>query len=59
MVRSGAITLGEIAAHLPMLDVECNRRGRHGSYNTAKLIERFGAHETVQPFQDWITKDCR
>jgi hypothetical protein len=27
-------------------------------YNTAKLVERFGADETVQPFQDWITKDA-
>ena len=26
--------------------------------NTAKLVELFGADETVQPFQDWITKDA-
>ena len=58
MARSGVITLGESAEPLPMLEVECSRCGRDGRYNTAKLVERFGADEAVQPFQDWITKDC-
>lgn len=53
MARSGVITLGEVAEPLPMLDVECSRCGRHGRYNTAKLVERFDADEAVQPFQDW------
>ena len=58
MARTGVITFGEIAESFPMLNVECSRCGRHGRYNTVKLVERFGADETVQPFQEWITKDC-
>ena len=35
---SGAITLGYIAEHLPMLNVQCDRCGRQCRYSTAKLV---------------------
>ena len=55
---TGAVTLGEIAAHLPMLFVECRNCGRRGRYSTAKLVEKYGAASTVQPFQDDLRRDC-
>jgi hypothetical protein len=39
----------EIAETLPMLNVECSGCGRHGRSNTAKLVERLGADETLLP----------
>lgn len=58
MDRGGVITLGEIAEHFSMLNVVCERCGRHGRYNTARLVGKYGADETVQPFQEDITRDC-
>lgn len=56
--RRNYISLGEIAEHLPMLNVQCARCGRHGRYSTDKLVAKYGADATVQPFQEDITKDC-
>jgi hypothetical protein len=43
MSSGGAVTLGEIAGRLPMLEVACSRCDRHGRLSVAKLIERHGA----------------
>ena len=40
MSSSGAVTLGEIAGRLPMLEVACSRCERRGRLGVAKLIER-------------------
>jgi len=58
MVRSGPITLGEIAETLPMLRVICERCGREGRYRTAQLVAKYGADSPVQPLQDDLTRDC-
>ncbi|HVA12651.1 MAG TPA: hypothetical protein VNF99_05345 [Stellaceae bacterium] len=51
-------TLGEIAAKLRMLRVECDRCGRTRRYKTDKLIAKYGAGASIQPFQDDFTRDC-
>jgi hypothetical protein len=43
MSNSGAVTLGDIAGKLQMLDVACSRCERRGRLSVAKLIERHGA----------------
>lgn len=48
-MRTGAVTLGEVAAHFPMLTVECRNCGRHGRYATVRLARQYGAGSTVQP----------
>ena len=43
MSNSSAITLGEVADRLPMLDVACSKCDRRGRLNVAKLVEQHGA----------------
>jgi hypothetical protein len=47
--QHGGITLGYIAEHLPMLNIQCDRCGRHGRYST---------DASVQPPQEDITRNC-
>jgi hypothetical protein len=54
----GYISFGEIAAKLPMLRVECSRCGRRGRYRTDKLIERYGADSSIEPWQQDLVRDC-
>jgi hypothetical protein len=46
MARLSYLSMGEIAEHLPMLTVQCDRCGRRGRYNTAQLVQRYGAAAT-------------
>jgi hypothetical protein len=34
------------------------RCGRHGRYRTDKLLAKYGPDETLQPFQEELTRDC-
>lgn len=54
----GYVTLSEIAARLPMLRVRCDRCGREGKYRTDKLVAKYGADASIEPFQNEITQDC-
>jgi len=56
--RRGYIPLGDIAAKLTLLRVQCDRCGRAGQYRTDRLVARYGADESIGPFQDDITRDC-
>jgi hypothetical protein len=38
----GVVTLGQVAARLPVLDVACNRCTRHGQLNTFRLLAEHG-----------------
>jgi hypothetical protein len=58
MTKRGYISLGEIAAKLPMLRIECDRCGRKGQYLTAKLVETYGADASIEPLQQYVTRDC-
>jgi len=54
----GYITLGEIAAKLRMLRVECSRCNRKGRYSIARLVREYGADSSLQQLQSDITADC-
>ena len=43
MSNSGAVTLGDVAGKLPMLDVACSKCERRGRLSVAKLIAERGA----------------
>jgi hypothetical protein len=58
MSTSGAITLGEIAGRLPMLEVACARCGRRGRLSVAKLIERHGAGAKLPDLRTVLASDC-
>jgi hypothetical protein len=42
MPRDGAITFGDIAGKLDVLNVECEKCGRRGRYHVHRLVERHG-----------------
>ena len=56
--RRGYVSLGEIAAKLRVLRIECDRCGRFGRYRTDKLVARYGGDASIEPLQDDITADC-
>jgi hypothetical protein len=58
MSSSGAVTLGEIAGSLPMLEVACSRCERRGRLNVAKLIERHGADARLPDLREILAGDC-
>jgi hypothetical protein len=43
--NSGAVTLGDIAGKLSMLDVACSKCDRRGRLSVAKLIAEHGADQ--------------
>ena len=55
---SGAVTLGELARRLAILDVACSKCDRTGQYRVAKLIDRYGPDAKLVDWKDEITKDC-
>jgi hypothetical protein len=55
---SGAVTLGEIAGRLPMLEVACARCERRGRLSIAKLIDRHGAGAKLPDLRTVLASDC-
>jgi len=58
MSSSGAVTLGEIAGRLLMLEVACSHCERHGRLDVAKLIERHGADTRLPDLRVNLAGDC-
>ena len=58
MSNSGAVTLGEIAGRLPMLEVACSHCERRGRLDVAKLIERHGADTRLPDLRVILAGDC-
>jgi hypothetical protein len=58
MSSSGAVTLGEIAGKLTMLEVACARCDRRGRLSVAKLIERHGAGAKLPDLRTVLASDC-
>ena len=57
-VSSGAVTLGEIAGRLHMLEVACSRCDRRGRLNVARLIEQHGADAKLPEPRAVLAVDC-
>jgi hypothetical protein len=54
----GHLTLGAIAARTATLEVACNRCDRRGRYQTAALVERYGADHPVPQWLRDVSADC-
>jgi len=58
MSNSGAVTLGEIASRLLMLEVACSRCERRGRLSVARLIEQHGADAKLPELRAVLAGDC-
>jgi hypothetical protein len=57
-MSSGAVTLGEIAGRLAMLEVACDRCERRGRLRVARLIEQHGADARLPDLPHVLAGDC-
>ncbi len=55
---SGSLSLAQIAARLPTLEVRCSKCDRRGRYRIATLIERYGADFAGPDLRDRLSADC-
>jgi hypothetical protein len=57
-MTSGAVTLGDLAGKITMLEVACDRCERHGRLRVAKLIAQHGADMGLPELRHIIASDC-
>ena len=57
MSSSGAVTLGEVAGRLPMLEVACSHCERRGRLQVAKLVERHGVHIELPDLREILARE--
>ena len=55
---TGAITLAQVAAKTPMLDVACSKCDRRGRRNVQGLIAEYGAHIGLPELKEKLAKGC-
>ena len=53
-----AITLGQIAGKIAMLEIACNDCGRHGNLGVQNLIAAHGAGMSLPELRDKLAKGC-
>ncbi len=58
MPRSGAITLGDIAGKLAILEAACSKCDRSGRYRVARLIEQHGTDMGLPELRTIIAANC-
>ena len=56
-MAKGIISLGEIADRLPMLVIQYRMCRHRDQYRTDKLVAKYGAGSSIEPFQVNVTKD--
>lgn len=57
-MTEGALTLGQVADRILMLDVVCNQCERRGCLSTARQVERHGRRVTMPTLLDLLARDC-
>lgn len=57
-MTSGFVTLGQIAARLPALEVACNRCDRRGRIRIARLMAEYGADLPTPELRHVVAVDC-
>ena len=57
-MASGAVTLGDIAQHLAVLDVACRKCNRRGRYKVANMIAKYGADANLPELRFILATDC-
>ena len=55
---SGVITLGQVAARLPTLDVACTGCDRRGRLRTRPLLQRHGPGLPMPELRHMVAADC-
>ena len=58
MSNSGAVTLGDIADRVAMLEIECADCSRYGRYRVDRLIEQHGAKLGLPYLREMLAADC-
>ena len=58
MSNSGAVTFGDLAGKLVMLDVACSKCDRRGRLSVAKLIAEHGAEMRLPDLREILAGDC-
>jgi hypothetical protein len=58
MSSSGAVTLGDIAGRVKILEIECRDCGRYGRYQLARLIEQHAAKFGLPYLRQILARDC-
>jgi hypothetical protein len=54
----GIVTLGQVAARLPVLEVTCNRCGQRGQLRTDRLLAVHGSDLSMPDLRRIIAADC-
>jgi hypothetical protein len=57
-MSGGAVTLGEVAGRLAMLEIACSRCERRGRLSVARLIEQHGADAQLPDLRAVLAGDC-
>ena len=57
-VPPGFVTLGQVAARLPTLEVACNRCDRRGRLHTRPLVQRHGPGLPMPELRHMVAEDC-
>ena len=57
-MSSAAVTLGDVAGKLTMLDVACSKCDRRGRLSIAKLIAEHGADMRLPDLREILAGDC-
>ena len=57
-MTEGALTLGQVADRVVMLDVVCNQCDRRGCLSTAHLVHQHGRRVTMPTLLDLLARDC-
>jgi hypothetical protein len=55
---SGVVTLGQVAARLPVLDIACNRCDRRGRLRTDRLLAAHGPGLPMPALRRIVAVDC-
>ncbi len=58
MASHGHLTLGDVAARTPVLNVACTRCDRQGRYQTAALVDKHGADFPVPAWLREVSAGC-
>ncbi len=57
-MSDSAVTLGQLAGHLDMLEVACRRCERHGRLSLARLIAQHGPDMRLPTLRHVLAADC-
>jgi hypothetical protein len=57
-MASGAVTLGDLARYLAMLDVACRKCERRSRYKVSGLVAKYGPELALPDLRGILAADC-